>query len=178
MQLLCFSINSLFYHEVRDNSRSLSIHSATFQNTAMLIFTVVRISDFILFVVGQYRHKEGRIYQRSSNKSLSSYVHLLSPGTFLFHQRDRSTGILMIVILPAAFYTRLGWKRKEARSRWRYVTECNHHFPSRESSFLTACHYKSRLPVDFSNAFTPREIRTHAYTEASRWRLEGEYSED
>jgi hypothetical protein len=119
----------------------------------------------------------GRVYHASSTNhgNIEMFLRALTVAwCVLFSSEWRSTRIPLSYDCHSCshfqpiFYTRLGRKRKETRSRWRYVTECNHHFPSRETSFLTACSYNSRLPREFSKAFTPREILTHAYTKASR----------
>lgn len=54
------------------------------------------------------------------------------------------------------YYTRLGWKRKETRSDGDMLQSV-----ITNSQAVTAWNYNSRLPGDFSNAFTPREIHMH-----------------
>jgi hypothetical protein len=160
----------------QDTPESLSLHGVTFKNTEMLIFTVVRISNFILSCLS---HKQQQIMATLR----CSFVHLLSPGTFPFHQRGRSTRIPLSYDCHSSshfqpiFYTRLWRKRKETRSRWRYVTECNHHFPSREISFWQPAVIRAGF-LEISVLRLLHAIRTHAYTKVSRWRLEKQYFED
>jgi hypothetical protein len=84
-------------------------HGVTFQKTAILILTVVSISDVIMFVAGEYQHDRGRVYKTSSNKSLllrdvltciycfplcSFFINVAAKQEFHF---------LMIAILPVTF---------------------------------------------------------------------------
>lgn len=169
---ICFISLSPWSSREQDTPESLCLHGVTFQNTAMLILTVVRIRVHCVcrWTVLTWPNKQ----QQIMGTSRCSYVHLLYSGIFFFRQPYRSTRIPLSYDCHSSshfqpmYYMPLGRKRTETRSDGDMLQNV-----ITNSQAVTAFLEISAMPLPHA-----KFANTAAYTKVGRWCLEKEYSED